>query len=304
MASPLDPLRLLDSRNRGAILRGIRADVSSFDPPEIPDPELTEVIDRPFESLPDTEARFSRLNERLRDRADRRSVFLSIYTRMTREVRLGIEEGTFEDPAWMQSYVLAFADYYRRAFLSFERGALDDVPYPWRVAFGTSIRGDTLIIQDAFLGINAHINYDLALALDDVGIDHERTAKYRDHRAINDVLADLVDDQQTLLAEVYAPGVEDIDAIFGRFDEAFTLLSMTEGREQAWRVATVLAEFDGSLVRSYARWVLRTTALGVAAMIRAPGLDPQVLDALKDIEQEGVEHGQLFGRLAGNVPGG
>ncbi|MEF8977078.1 MAG: DUF5995 family protein, partial [Halapricum sp.] len=132
-------------------------------------------------------------------------------------------------------------------------------------------------------------------------IDPERTAKYRDHRAINDVLADLVDDQQTLLAEVYAPGVEDIDAIFGRFDEAFTLLSMTEGREQAWRVATVLAEFDWSLVRSYARWVLRMTALGVAAMIRAPGLDPQVLDALKDIEQEGIEHGQLLGRLAGNV---
>jgi hypothetical protein len=195
----------------------------------------------------------------------------------------------------MRRYTVTFANYYRRAFLAFERGELGAVPDPWRVAFGTAVAGDALVVQDAFLGINAHINYDLALTLRDVGIDPHRSTKRADHRAVNDVLARLVDAQQEALAEVYAPGIDAIDGAFGRLDERLSLLGLTEGREQAWRVAAVTTDVEWPPVESYARWVLRATATGGAFLVLGPGLDAELLDRLRRIERDGGDAEALAG---------
>jgi len=289
---------LLDKQNRRALWRAVRGNFEPTDPPTTPDSALTEGLRRPFESLADTERRLSRLEQRLRDRDDRRSVFLSIYVKMTREVRDGIDNGRFEHDEWMRSYVRSFADHYRRAFLHFERGETEAVPDSWRVAFGQAIGGETLVMQDAFLGVNAHINYDLALALDDIGIDPGRESKYRDHREINDILAGLVDCQQEMLARMYASGVENVDEIFGQFDEVLTLLSMTEGREQAWRVACVRTDVGWPLVDTFARWLLSTTSLGVAALILSPGLDDDLQASLRRLEREELGIGTVLERVA------
>jgi hypothetical protein len=281
--------RLMDGSQVRAALLALRNDVRGFDPPDDPDPQLVELVETPFDSVDDVTDRLSRLEDRLRTRGDRRAVFLTIYTRMTREVHDGIERGRFADRDWMRRYLVTFAEYYRRVFLAFERGNLGAVPDPWRIAFGTALRGDALILQDSYLGVNAHINYDLALALDDVGIDPHRSRKYRDHRAIDGILSRLVDVQQDVLADVYARGVEDLDAAFGRLDESLTLRSMTEGREQAWRIATVLTDVGWPPVHSYARWVLRATATGGAFFVLSPGLDPTLLRTLRRVENEGVD---------------
>lgn len=254
-----------------------------------PEPALLKLVAEPYDSVAEATDRLTTLEARLREAGDRRSVFLTIYVRMTRAVHEGLAAGAFEDPDWMETYLVSFANYYRRAFRDFERGALDGVPDPWRIAFGTSVRGDGLLLQDAYLGVNAHINYDLALALDDVGLDPNRERKYRDHQAINEILGSLVDAQQDALAAVYASGVADIDAAFGRFDELSTLRSMVEGREQAWRIAVVLTDYDWPPVPSLARWVLRATATGLALGIRSPTVDPTVLETLRRIEQDGLD---------------
>lgn len=57
--------------------------------------------------------------------------------------------------------------------------------------------------------MNAHINYDLGLTIDDVGIDPNRSQKYADHQRIDDILTRLVDAQQRALAELYASGIEE-----------------------------------------------------------------------------------------------
>jgi hypothetical protein len=297
MGSYTAAVRLLDGAALRAIRLAIRGDVKSFAPPTDADPALVDLVDRPFESVPDAADRLSRLTERLRARGDRRSVFLTIYTRMTRDVLAAIEDGTFADPDWMREYVVTFANYYRRAFLAWERGTLEAVPDPWRIAFGTATRGDALVVQDAFLGVNAHINYDLALTLRDVGIDPNRSRKHADHRSINDILARLIDVQQTTLAEVYAAGIDDIDDAFGRFDEAVTLGSMQKGRAQAWRTAVVLTDLDVRPIVSYARWMLRATATGGAFFVRSPQLDPTLLASLRAVETEGFDLDTVLQRL-------
>ena len=254
-----------------------------------PDPALVELVEHPFESVDDTLERLERLEGLLREREDRRAVFLTVYSRMTRAIRANVRRGRFGDPEWMRRYTVAFADYYRQAFLAFERGRLGVVPAPWRVAFDTAVERRGLVVQDAFLGINAHINYDLALTLVDVGIDPDRSARRADHRAVNGVLRRLIDAQQDALVDLYAPGVRDVDAKFGRFDETFALLGMTEGREQAWRVAVVATDVDLPPVRSYARWVLRTTATGGAAFVLSPTVDPGLVRSLRRVEREGLD---------------
>jgi hypothetical protein len=281
--------KLLDGATIRAALLAVRNAVGPFDSPGDPDPTLVELVASPFESVDDVVDRLSHLEDRLRSLNDRRAVFLTIYARMTRAVRRGIDRGRFADPEWMRRYVIAFADYYRRAFLAFERGHVNAVPEPWRIAFGTALRGDALVLQDSYLGVNAHINYDLALALADVGLDPDRDRKYADHRAIDGILARLVDVQQDVLADVYAPGVDDLDAAFGGVDESLTLRSMTAGREQAWRIAVVLTDAGWSPVRSYARWVLRSTATGGAFVVLSPGLDPDLHRTLRRVEADDLD---------------
>lgn len=280
---------LVDTEAVRAAWLAFRGDVETFEPPASPTPALVAPVADPFDSVAAAVERLSELETRLRTRGDRRAVFLTIYERMTRAVRDGIDGGRFADAAWMRDYTTTFANYYRRAFLAFERGRLEAVPDPWRVAFGTASREDRFVVQDAFLGVNAHINYDLALALRDVGIDPDRRQKFADHRAIDDILARLVDAQQTALAELYAPEVDDIDSLFGRLDETLTLRSLTAGRQRAWRTAVVLTDAPWSPVRKLARRVLRTTATGAAFLVRGPDLDPGVMQQLRAAEHDGFD---------------
>jgi hypothetical protein len=287
MTGLLDAARLLDRRRLRALSLAVRHDVdTSAVRSHATDPSLVARLESPFESVEDAHERIRALEMALRDGSDRRAIFATIYSRMTGAVRAAIESGRFTNAEWMRQYTVTFAEYYRRAFLAFERGRPGRVPDPWVVAFGTALEGSALVAQDAFLGINAHINYDLALALRDVGIDPNRPEKWADHARIDDILAGLIDAQQRALADLYAPGLADVDASLGRFDERLSLFPMTEGRAQAWRLAVVLTDFDGTPVTRYVRWVLRTTATGAAQFVRSPPVDPAVLQALERVEQD------------------
>ena len=253
-------------------------------PPERPDPDLTELLSTPFSSVDDVYDRLSAAESHLRSRGDRRAVFLTVYTAMTARVRAGIERrGRFEDPEWVRRYLVAFAERYRRALVDFEHGR--SVAPAWRVAFGSSLSGEALVVQDAFLGINAHIVNDLAFALDDVGIgDAERDRRHADHLAINEVLAGLTDVVQTTLASVYeAAGLTEIDALFGRFDERATLHGLRAARAFAWDNAVMLA--DRPRLAPLVRWRIRTVSTGSAYALLSPGIDAGFLDQFREVER-------------------
>ncbi len=290
MQSSLAALRLIGWQRVRAIYAAVRHSTERAVRYET-DPDLVELVAEPYESLEDTRGRLERLKQRLCRRDDRRAVFLAIYTAMTRAVENSVERGQFSNSAWMRSYTVTFADYYRQAFLDYEKRRLGRVPDPWRIAFDTAVAGDALVTQDAFLGINAHINYDLALAVREVGVATDRATKYDDHRLINQVLARLVDTQQETLSEQYAPGIDDVDAALGRLDESVALFTMTEGREQAWRVAVVLTDTDSGVVARFARWLLRTTATGGAVLVLSPALDAGTMRALQRVERDQFDVG-------------
>jgi hypothetical protein len=206
-----------------------------------------------------------------------------VYCRVTGEVDRGVRAGAFADPDWVAAYLVTFADHYRRAFLAYERGEIDAVPDAWQLSFDAALAPETLVLQDVLLGVNAHVNYDLALALHEVGIDADRRRRHDDHRAVNEVLRRLVDVQQDRLAARYADGIADLDARFGRLDEALSMLSLREGRRNAWRGAVALSTGVPGADRAVP-WLLNAVATGVGQLLLAPAASPALLARLKAVE--------------------
>jgi hypothetical protein len=264
-----------------ALLAGLRrtADVRADDAAaalgdEGPDAALLDLASPPFESVADADERLARTESYLRERGDRRAVFLTVYSRMTATVRTAIGDGAFVDPEWAASYLVAFAERYRRALVAFERRAFESLPRAWLIAFAAAARGEALVAQDALLGINAHITYDLTYTLGDAGIDPDRDAKREDHDRINAILARLVQLVQDALVETYAAvEIAGIDRLLDPLDDRLALLGLKGSREFAWRNAVLRADLPAWIGERYVRWRTDTVATSAAAILLSPDVD-------------------------------
>ena len=254
---------------------------------EGPDPGLLDIVSAPFASVADVDERLARTESYLRERGDRRAVFLTVYSRMTATVREAIDDGAFVDPEWAAAYLVAFAERYRGALVAFERRALESLPRPWLIAFAAAARGETLVAQDALLGVNAHITYDLTYTLGDLGIDPDRSVKREDHDRINAILARLVQTVQDALVDTYAAvGIAGIDRLLDPLDDRLALLGMKGSREFAWRNAVLRADLPAWLGERYVDWRTETVATGAAAMLLAPDFGADASDRLRRAEAD------------------
>ncbi|MFB6179192.1 MAG: DUF5995 family protein [Halorientalis sp.] len=263
-------------------VRGVRAPTP---PPRdrAGDPALLALVETPYTTVEETHTRLAALLDAFETRGDRRAVFLTIYARMTAAVGRRIQRGEFEDSEWVGRYLVAFANRYRMAVRAFEAGQTERVAPPWRLAFDAADRGDSLVAQDAALGINAHINYDLALALDDAGLQRGRRQKYADHCAVIESIAALVDDAQDSLAARDAAGLGTLDDSLGRFDEWATVVTIDQCRDSAWRTAVALAS-RFRVRRRLARWLNDVTSTGAAHLILSSRVSDRLHETLVDIE--------------------
>src|SRR6478735_4582623 len=152
-------------------------------------------------SIADVLDRMTTLLDTMPESLESRRSFLATYLRTTRAVGASIRHGDFEDPAWD----VAFADLYLDALESDLSSDQDRrAPRPWRLAFAAP--EDLAPLRHVLLGINAHINYDLPLALlrvisdadfADAGVVDRRR---RDHERIDAVLSGRVADEDDELA--------------------------------------------------------------------------------------------------------
>ena len=65
--------------------------------------------------------------------------FLATYTRTTQAVAAALEDGRFEDPAWVEEWDVVFADLYLDALEAY-RADPASAPRPWRMAFDAPTR--------------------------------------------------------------------------------------------------------------------------------------------------------------------
>jgi hypothetical protein len=172
---------------------------------------------------------------------DRRAIFLRLYHKMTLEVHAAINgcgdyEGrdVFMEPGWVRRLSGHFSTLY---FKSLKAPATERA---WTLAYETAARPGSSVVENALLGINAHINFDLPRAIaknlegDDVGDFMTMQKRKFDHDQVNNLLVRTLNPVQEILAKDYEPGIAAADWLLGHLDERVSEAALRHYRERVW----------------------------------------------------------------------
>jgi len=196
---------------------------------------------------------------------DRRAIFLRLYYMMTLEVYAAIhgcreykDRRIFMDPAWIYRLSGRFSTLYFQS-LTAPKG-----DRAWHVAYAVAEQPGSSVVQNALLGINAHINFDLPRAiaanLDPADLTNYEVMQRRkfDHDQVNNLLVRTVNPVQRVLAKNYEPGIAVVDRVLGGFDERACGWLLRTYREQVWWNALAFAAAgegpDQTIVRDKLEW--------------------------------------------------
>lgn len=181
---------------------------------------------------------------------DPRRHFLHCYSMMSANMIQAIAEHRFYDAAWVKRLMLRFADYYYDALLLYDRQS-DQTPAVWKHVHDATRSSRLHILQYLLLGINAHINYDLPLALYDCLCDEWSTAdqltrkcRHDDHERVNDIIAETIDTVQDDLIRPISVALTLADRLMGRMDEWLLAQLIRNWRRDVWNVAVDLEAQD------------------------------------------------------------
>jgi hypothetical protein len=199
------------------------------------------------------------------------AIFLRLYYIMTLEVHAAVNQlgdykrQIFLDPAWIVRLSGLFASLYFRSLDTFERDPSLDVERAWKIAYKTAEKDHSTVLQNALLGINAHINYDLPYAIaknlrehDDVESHLKLKMRKFDHDQVNNLLIRAIDPIQDVLAQDYGEAISLVDRMLGQLDEKISETRLAYYRERVWwdAMSFVSAVNDGQedIVRAKLNW--------------------------------------------------
>jgi uncharacterized protein DUF5995 len=172
---------------------------------------------------------------------DRLGFFAVLYRTVTAAVKKGIAEGRFEDGPRMERLDVAFANRYLEAFDAHRSGGTPTDS--WRVAFAAGKSRRAVIMQHLLLGMNAHINLDLAIAAAEVCPGDAIAGLERDFNEINTVLATLETDVEREVCAL-SPWIDRLDHIDPRAGRVIANFSIDRARACSWNAAQRLARLS------------------------------------------------------------
>ena len=184
-----------------------------------------------------------RRSEPLVDGCSHQALFALTYLRVTEAYAWSARQpGYYDDPGWTNHAVAVFAKYYLRAFDNWTADNNSSaVPQAWQTAFNRARDGKVSAAGNFFLGLNAHINHDLALAMAAAGLTGpDGSSEKANFTKINVLLNSVT---LPLVAELSArldPSMNDSSLPLS-LDAVATGQVMWTWREQAWRNAELLA---------------------------------------------------------------
>jgi hypothetical protein len=175
---------------------------------------------------------------------DASGYFPAMYACVTDNVGRSIQQGDFRDGPDVDTFACTFATYYTKALRR-------EMPRPrcWQASWDVARDRRLLIVQHLLLGINAHVNHDLPLAVVALADETGRPLPelQRDFDAVNDVLG-----------ATFGEILERLDRVSRWTNEASALgggrlfnFSLRRARAQAWEAAVRLDQLDDKGRRSY-----------------------------------------------------
>jgi hypothetical protein len=179
---------------------------------------------------------------------DDKAIFLRCYRLMTANMLTAVDRQEFHDSAWVGRLLHRFVEYY---FSALDAYLADPTTAPrvWQMTHAAARRPEIFTLQHLLLGVNAHINYDLVLALVDL-LDAEwdslpesqRLLRYEDHCQVNRVIGKTIDAVQDQVLEPAMPVLKTLDKLMGPVDEMLISRLLSQWRENVWQHAVRLLE--------------------------------------------------------------
>jgi len=171
--------------------------------------------------------------------------FNRLYMMVTEEVDLR-PAATWRDAIWLDKLDVVFAGLYFKAVASYVSKSAD-APNAWDALMQARFRPGIDRIQFALAGMNAHINHDLALALNETNrlsdINPNRLSpQYTDYDAVNQLLQDVTPRALNVLASgILGQLAQDT----GKVGRLLAFWNIVKARNLAWEFADHLRQIDG-----------------------------------------------------------
>lgn len=163
--------------------------------------------------------------------------FSGLYLTITQSIWGHIQsEIFFVDDAYLGRLDVVFGNRYFDALRAWAGGGL--TPRAWRLLFEAPNEGEITAAQLAGAGVNAHINFDLAVATVDTGRemgDADLAGRWADYAKINDVFAENMDALLARLLEDRAAAGHDPEPLSAQ-GRLLTRI-VTAARQFAWQDA-------------------------------------------------------------------
>ena len=161
--------------------------------------------------------------------------FPILYRKVTVRIKEGILKNEFENNQRMEKLDVLFANRYIDAYESL--GNNKPFTKSWKNAFEAAKTGKLLIMQHLLLGINAHINLDLGIAVaETVGDDGEMLDFENDFNKINEILASMIASVEAKIISV-SPLFGLLDKFGKGREDKLVSFSINVARDGAWLFA-------------------------------------------------------------------
>lgn len=204
---------------------------------------------------------------------NRAGYFAALYKRMTAAVSAGIANGQFEDGKRMEMLDVVFAQRYLSAYEAF--GQKRTCSDSWTGTFTGCADTSLTVLQQLMLGINTHINLDLAIAAAAVAPGESIYALESDFNKINGVIASLFDDVQQCLTGVWFP-MRFLKNVINKQGNAVLNFSIERARNTSWANAVLLANMNPSQQAAHIQ-AMDSLVRKIGDGIMHPGFWPQLI---------------------------
>ena len=201
-------------------------------------------ISMPATSIDDAIMQITHIIDWAKQTNSRLGYFAALYRKVLRQTKKGIENNMFDNKIRIERLTVLFANRYINACFRYQTGQTPT--RSWLAVFNEIQSWRLIVLQHLLLGMNAHINLDLGIAVADTTPADELRDMKRDFDKINDILASLVEEVQQELAEIW-PLLRLLSDYLGNVDNILINFSMEKAREAAWSFAETLAPLSKEL---------------------------------------------------------
>jgi hypothetical protein len=174
---------------------------------------------------------------------NRAGYFAALYYKVTSRVKQGIQNNEFDDGKRMETLDVVFANRYLTAYGQWKNNK--PATGSWRVAFETVKKRQPLILQHLLLGMNAHINLDLGIAVIAASKGQGLQNISNDYNRINAIISSLTNQVISELNRV-SPLLSLMGLHATNYNSILIQFSIDNARDGAWRFAEELNTLTGS----------------------------------------------------------